>query len=255
MGAGFWDLQRRRRARADRSGAFLRKACGGDEALRAEIESLLGDDSRVNALLEPKDSHTARIGQRIGSYEIRSLLGVGGMGEVYRAGIPSSTETWRLRSCPRRLPRTLSGSRGSREARVLASLNHPHIGAIYGLEDADGVRALVMELVEGETLAERIARGAIPLDRRVDHRATGHGRPRRGAREGDLHRDLKPANIKVTGNGAVKVLDFGLARIVEPRRQYVDSRRPTITTRRTRGPSDGHGGLHESPAGARQDRG
>ena len=152
-------------------------------------------------------------GTRIGPYEIAAQIGVGGMGEVYRAhdtklGRDVAIKILRshFTSDPDRL------ARFEREARVLASLNHPHIGAIYGLEDAEGVRALVLELVPGETLAERIARGPIPLNdaltiarQIVDALDSAHER-------GIVHRDLKPANIKITPGRTAKVLDFGLAK-------------------------------------------
>jgi serine/threonine protein kinase len=202
-------------APADRA-AFLRKACGGDEALRAEIESLLGDDARVNALLEPKVSHTARIGQRIGSYEIRSLLGVGGMGEVYRARDPKLDRDVAIKVLPVAVASDAERlARFQREARLLASLNHPHIGGIYGLEDASGVPALVLELVEGDTLAERLRRGLIPVSETV-HIARQIAEALETAHEhGIVHRDLKPANIKITPEGTVKVLDFGLAKAIQ----------------------------------------
>ena len=137
------------------------------------------------------------------------------MGEVYRAHDTKLGRDVAIKILPSHFtsdPDRLA--RFEREARVLASLNHPHIGAIYGLEDADGVRALVLELVQGETLADRIARGPIPLNdaltiarQIVDALDAAHER-------GIVHRDLKPANIKITPDGVVKVLDFGLAKAV-----------------------------------------
>ena len=214
---------------------FLRKACSGDEALRAEIESLLRDDTRVNELLEPKGSHRALIGQRIGSYEIRSLLGVGGMGEVYRARDTRLGRDVAIKILP---PLFTSNpdrlARFEREARVLASLNHPHIGAIYGLEDADGMRALVLELVEGETLADLIAHGPIPVPDALTIARQIAEALDAAHEKGIIHRDLKPANIKVTPDGIVKVLDFGLARIVSANDGSTSDSGPTITIEGTR---------------------
>ncbi len=107
-------------------------------------------------------------------------------------------------------------ARFQREAKVLASLNHPHIAAIYGLEDADGVKAIVMELVEGEDLAQRLTRGAIPLDEALPIARQIAEALEAAHEQGIIHRDLKPANIKVRPDGAVKVLDFGLAKALEP---------------------------------------
>jgi serine/threonine protein kinase/Tol biopolymer transport system component len=202
-------------APVDRAG-FLRKTCGGDEAMRAEIESLLGDDTRVNELLEPKSSHRTLIGQRIGGYEIRSLLGVGGMGEVYRARDPKLDRDVAIKVLPVAVASDGERlARFQREARLLASLNHPHIGGIYGFEDASGVPALVLELVEGETLAERLQRGRI-LASEALHIARQIAEALDTAHEhGVVHRDLKPSNIKITPEGTVKVLDFGLAKAVQ----------------------------------------
>ena len=153
------------------------------------------------------------IGSSIGVYHITALLGVGGMGEVYRARDAKLGREVAIKILPRLFisdPDRLA--RFEREARVLASLNHPHIGAIYGLEEADGVRALVLELVEGETLADRISRGAIPLaDTLTIARQIAEALDA-AHEKGVIHRDLKPANIKITPNGVVKVLDFGLAK-------------------------------------------
>jgi eukaryotic-like serine/threonine-protein kinase len=195
---------------------FLRKACGGDESLRAEIESLLRDDPRVNELLDPKGSHRNLIGQRIGGYEIRSLLGVGGMGEVYRAHDPKLGRGVAIKVLPAAFASDGERlARFQREARVLASLNHPHIGSIHGFEDASGVPALVLELVEGDTLAERLEKGPIPVSEAL-HLAMQMANALETAHEHDIvHRDLKPANIKITPQGTVKVLDFGLAKAVQ----------------------------------------
>jgi serine/threonine protein kinase/Tol biopolymer transport system component len=156
-------------------------------------------------------------GTRLGPYEVTAQVGEGGMGEVYRA-----TDTNLKRAVAIKvLPAVLAGdperlARFQREAEVLASLSHPHIAAVYGLERAGGTTALVMEFVEGPTLADRIARGPLPLDEALpvavqiaDALDAAHGK-------GIIHRDLKPANIKVRPDGAVKVLDFGLAKVLEP---------------------------------------
>jgi eukaryotic-like serine/threonine-protein kinase len=156
-------------------------------------------------------------GTRLGSYEILSVLGAGGMGEVYRA---RDTKLNRDVAIKVLLPAVANDpdrlARFSREAQVLASLNHPNIAHIHGLEDADGIRALVMELVDGPTLADRIAQGAIPLDDALPI-ATQMAEALEAAHEqGIIHRDLKPANIKVREDGTVKILDFGLAKAMEP---------------------------------------
>src|SRR5262245_11601047 len=152
-------------------------------------------------------------GARLGPYEIVSAIGAGGMGEVYRARDTRLHRDVAIKVLPDAFaadPDRLA--RFEREAQLLASLNHPHIGAIYGLEE----RALILELVEGETLADRIARGPIPLDEAIPI-ARQVAEALEGAHEhGIVHRDLKPSNIKITPDGNVKVLDFGLAKLNEP---------------------------------------
>jgi eukaryotic-like serine/threonine-protein kinase len=157
------------------------------------------------------------IGGRLGAYEILGKLGEGGMGEVYRARDARLDRNVALKI----LPQSFAADpdrvmRFEREAKTLAALNHPHIAGIYGVEEANGTRALVMELVEGPTLAERLADGPVALDE-----ALAMARQIAAALEaahdaGIIHRDLKPANIKVRADGTVKVLDFGLAKALEP---------------------------------------
>ena len=152
-------------------------------------------------------------GTRLGVYQISSLLGVGGMGEVYRARDSKLGRDVAMKILPKLFasdPDRLA--RFEREARVLASLNHPHIGAIYGLEEVDDVHALVLELVEGETMEDRIARGPIPLDEAMTMARQIADALEAAHEKGIVHRDLKPANIKITPDGVVKVLDFGLAK-------------------------------------------
>ena len=145
-------------------------------------------------------------GRRLGSYEITSAIGAGGMGEVYRARDTKLNRAVALKILPEAFTRDPDRlARFTREAQVLASLNHPHIGAIYGFEDSSETRALVLELVEGDTLADRIARGAIPLDEALPI-ARQIGEALAAAHEqGIIHRDLKPANVKITPDGTVKV--------------------------------------------------
>ena len=156
-------------------------------------------------------------GTRIGAYEVTGSLGAGGMGEVYRARDTRLNREVALKVLPEAFtadPDRLA--RFEREARVLASLNHPNIGGIHGLEESGDTRALVLELVEGPTLADRITQGPIPRSDAVSI-ATQIAEALEAAHEqGVIHRDLKPANIKVRPDGTVKVLDFGLAKAFEP---------------------------------------
>jgi serine/threonine protein kinase/Tol biopolymer transport system component len=172
-------------------------------------------------------------GVRLGAYEVVAPLGAGGMGEVYRARDTRLNRDVALKVLPDSFasdPERLA--RFTREAQTLASLNHPHIAHIHGLEESDGVRALVMELVEGEDLSQRIARGPIPLDEALPI-ARQIAEALEAAHEaGIIHRDLKPANIKVRPDGTVKVLDFGLAKALDatPGSSPSVSMSPTITT-------------------------
>jgi serine/threonine-protein kinase len=158
-----------------------------------------------------------QIGARLGAYEVIAKLGEGGMGEVYRARDAKLHRDVALKVLPDLFALDADRlTRFTREAHVLASLNHPHIAGIYGLEESDGIRALVLELVDGPTLADRIAQGPVPLDEAlpiarqiVDALEAAH-------ELGIVHRDLKPANIKVRDDGTVKVLDFGLAKALSP---------------------------------------
>src|SRR5256712_173440 len=159
---------------------------------------------------------TPQPGTRLGPYEILSALGAGGMGEVYRARDTKLERDVAIKILPELFaadPERLA--RFEREAHLLASLNHPHIAAIYGLEDANGPRALVLELGEGPTLAERIADGAIPLAEALLLARQIADALQAAHEQGIIHRDLKPANIKVRPDGTVKVLDFGLAKLAE----------------------------------------
>src|SRR2546422_1980810 len=212
--------QARERDLAERA-AFLEQACGGDEALRREVESLLAEDDGVGTFLETpaleltrkmsnEDPSQAMSGGQVGSYSILCLLSKGGMGEVYCARDTKLGRDVALKILPTDFacdPERLARFR--REARLLASLNHPHIAAIYGMEESNGLHALVMELVPGETLA---GAGPLPLEKALTIcRQVAEGLEE-AHRKNITHRDIKPANIKVTPAGAVKILDFGLAK-------------------------------------------
>src|SRR3989475_3237420 len=171
-------------------------------------------------------------GTRLGPYDIVSPLGAGGMGEVYRARDTKLNRDVALKILPELFaldPDRLA--RFAREAQVLASLNHPNIAAIYGFEESNATRALVLELVEGPTLADRIAHGPIPLDDALPIARQIAEALHVAHEQGIIHRDLKPANIKVRDDGTVKVLDFGLAKLTDA----------------AAGSSVGPGGLSQSP--------
>jgi len=164
------------------------------------------------------------IGKTLGHYRVGEQLGHGGMGEVYVADDLNLNRKVALKF----LPEAFTGdpermARFEREAKLLASLNHPNIAAIYGLEQAEGKRFLVLELVEGETLAQRISKGALSVDDAVgicrqiaDGLEAAH-------EKGVIHRDLKPANMMITEGDKVKILDFGLAKALSDESQRVDS--------------------------------
>jgi serine/threonine protein kinase/Tol biopolymer transport system component len=172
-------------------------------------------------------------GARIGPYEVTALLGAGGMGEVYRATDTNLARQVAIKVLPESMAADAERlARFDREAKTLAALNHPHIAAIYGLERSDGQTALVMELVEGPTLADRIADGPIPVDEALAIAKQIAEALEAAHEQGIIHRDLKPANIKLRTDGTVKILDFGLAKALEPapgtRVEVTAS--PTITT-------------------------
>jgi serine/threonine-protein kinase len=156
------------------------------------------------------------IGTQLGSHEITALLGKGGMGEVYRARDLKLKREVAIKILPEEFARDADRvSRFQREAELLASLNHPNIAAIYDVEEASNSRFLVLELVEGDTLADRIKHGAIPIEEALPIAKQIAGALGEAHQKGIIHRDLKPANVKVTPDGRVKVLDFGLAKACE----------------------------------------
>jgi serine/threonine protein kinase/Tol biopolymer transport system component len=173
------------------------------------------------------------LGTRLGPYEILSAIGAGGMGEVYRARDTKLNRDVALKILPDAF--ALDGDRIARfrrEAQVLASLNHPNIAAIHGFEDSGSMHALVLEFVDGPTLADRIAKGPIPLDEALPMAKQIVEALEAAHEQGIIHRDLKPANIKLRDDGTVKVLDFGLAKALEPASAISPAftASPTITT-------------------------
>jgi eukaryotic-like serine/threonine-protein kinase len=221
------DSQRHRRARelfeqlraqppADQADA-LRLACGADTALQAEVTRLLSAASNVGSFLEHGAAAAFgggehELGRKVGVYELTGFLGVGGMGEVYRARdtvLGREVALKFLRGTG--LADAQQLARFRREAQVLAALNHPNIAAIYGVDESQGTPVLVLELVEGATLADRLRAGALPFDESLHIARQLTDALEAAHAAGVVHRDLTPANIKLRHDGALKVLDFGLA--------------------------------------------
>ena len=235
--------------------AFLTAATGDDDALRREVASLLTSDtsnvSFLDRLPSARESGHADLlaalpasmdqtlpspvltaGCRIGPYDIVAPLGAGAMGEVYRAHDTTLNRDVALKVLPELFAVDADRlARFTREAQVLASLNHPNIAAIYGLEESNGTQALVLELVEGPTLADRIARGPLALDEALTIARQMADALEAAHEKGIIHRDLKPSNIKIAGHGVVKVLDFGLAKVWDgaPQSDLAGSPRLTAT--------------------------
>jgi serine/threonine protein kinase/Tol biopolymer transport system component len=212
--------------------AFLKNACAGDAALQRELESLLRHEpaaarfldipaAEIMANAHPPDP--AMVGRQLGPYKIAALLGAGGMGEVYRARDTKLGRDVAIKILPVGFTADPERqARFAREARLLATLNHPHIGAIYGLEESDGVAALVLEFVDGPTLADRLKHGPLPIAEALAIARQIAEALEAAHEKGIVHRDLKPANIVLqraanasgvpSSDVRAKVLDFGLAK-------------------------------------------
>ena len=222
--------------------SYLDQACAGDRALREEVDAMLAAHHAPGEFGERPVSGSIGAmrrlepGAMLGPYRIDQLIGVGGMGEVYRARDTTLGRDVAIKILPRFFssdPERLA--RFEREARMLAALNHPHIGAIYGVEDAESVRALVLELVQGDTLADRLKRGALPVVEALAIARQIADTLDAAHEKGIIHRDLKPANIKITRDGVVKVLDFGLAKAATGDESTPDlTQSPTVTVGGTR---------------------
>jgi len=213
--------------------SFLRVACGDDEELRLAVERLLAQESAADRFLDPSlgglaagvlpSTGRSLTGSQLNGLEVGELLGAGGMGEVYRARDTRLGRDVALKVLPCDFAADpLRMARFEREAHVLASLNHPNIATIYGIVEEQGLFAITMELVDGSNLAEmigaavtRTGRG-LPLDRSLAIAEQLAGALDVAHERGIVHRDLKPANLMVTRDGLLKVLDFGLAKVLEP---------------------------------------
>jgi serine/threonine-protein kinase len=230
--------------------AFVQNAAGGDAALCDALLAILREIDAEDRFLAPGGALTGPVfvdlqqqltdasgvesafeaGDTIGPYRIVDQIGRGGMGEVYRGLDTSLGREVALKVLPERLaddPQRLA--RFEREARLLAALDHPNVAALYGVERTPQGMALVLELVEGPTLAARIAHGALPMDRALELAAQIADALDAAHERGIVHRDLKPANVKIAPDGTVRVLDFGLAKALEPANAE-DEASPGLTT-------------------------
>src|SRR5512143_23719 len=215
--------------------AFLDEACADDADLRRIVELLLSKDEKAGSFLEEPvigsvevttGARGALLGREFGTYRLLSLLGAGGMGEVYRAHDSKLGRDVAIKTLPPEFARDPGRvARLRREARTLASLNHPNIAAIYGLEESTEADFLVLELIEGET-----PRGPLPVAAALDLADQVAAALEAAHQHGIIHRDLKPANLKVSPQGTVKVLDFGLAKAIWGTEERADLAPPTAAT-------------------------
>ena len=196
---------------------FLDNACGSDDAMRRQVEVLLERDEKATAFLDESAAAMVRVtlapGTAVGPYEIIDIAGIGGMGQVYRARDSRLKRTVAIKSLPAFVRDSRRLARFEQEATLLASLNHPNIGGIYDVIESEGERYLVLEYIEGPTLAERLQSGPISVGEALRIAQQIASALEAAHEKGIIHRDLKPANIKLGTDGRVKVLDFGLAKI------------------------------------------
>jgi len=207
--------------------AFLDRSCAGDESLRRDVNALLDSPATANRFLERNALEVAadlvtvaKVPGRLGVYQLQERIGSGGMGEVYRAHDTRLGRDVAIKILSHGFGADADRqARFEREARVLAALNHPNIGAVYGFEEGvtesgETVRGIILELIEGETLSERVWRGPVPIGEAIVIAKQIAGALDVAHEKGIVHRDLKPANIKIASDGVVKVLDFGLAKTI-----------------------------------------
>jgi len=211
---------------AERRLQFLNDSCAGNDALKRDVQSLLDesadDDFLETPALDPgathlqPPAHSSLVGRRLSEYDVSARIGAGGMGEVYRAHDVKLGRDVAVKVLPSPMAHDAGRiARFKREAQILATLNHPHIAAIYALEESEDVVALILELVDGATLADRIRQRRLAVnDALTIARQTAEALEAAHAK-GIIHRDLKPANIKAPDGGTVKVLDFGLAKAID----------------------------------------
>src|SRR5213592_632559 len=224
----------------DERETFLNDACGDDAAMRREVESLLAAEDGAGSFLAAgalkdaakmlvEDKSMSLVGKELGHYQVLSLLGAGGMGEVYLA------EDIRLKRkvALKLLPAELTANRDrlrrfEQEAQSASALNHPNIITIYEIGQVDGLHFIVTEFIEGETLRQRMATARMNLPVELDVATQVASALAAAHSAGIVHRDLKPENIMVRPDGLIKVLDFGLAKLTESRTSNVDTEAATV---------------------------
>src|SRR4029450_13468967 len=211
----------------DQIGAFLDKACEGDEVLRCKVEALLASRQRAASFIEASAVGLATriiqngqadslVGQTIGHYKISESIGTGGMGEVYLATDMTAGRKAALKLLPTRFTSDAERlKRFQQEPRALVGLNHPNILTVYEIGEDHSTHYIASELIEGETLRQRLMQGLIEVGEAVDVAIEGARALNAAHEAGIVHRDIKPENIMLRRDGYVKVLDFGIAKLAE----------------------------------------
>ena len=237
---------------------FLADACSTDSGLRGDVEALLAADQEAEEASDPFAIRTARIpmvGRTLGHYHILTKIGSGGMGDVYLAHDLTLNRKVALKILPPELADNESlRARFEREAKAIATLNHPNIVTIHSVEEVEGVHFITMELVKGTTLAELLPRKGFALDRFFDIAAALADAVAAAHAEGIVHRDLKPGNVMVDPDGRVKVLDFGLAKASDRLAEAGAASDPFTAAQTEQGVIVGTCRVHVARAGARRDR-